>query len=131
MLNVKSFCSSTAGLVTVAAVLILAVLVAFAIGGDWSGGLIGSVILIAFVAVVVIGRRRSDTLNVMSGLGDERSRHLYMQACAFAGTVMSVVIPGWWLVTVAQGKPNTTLDLLAAIFGLSFIFASAVLARRS
>ena len=131
MLNVKSFCSSTRGLVTFGAVLILAVFLAFALGGDWSGAVISSVILIAFLAVVAVGRRHSDTLNVMSGLGDERSRHLYLRASAFAGTVMALVIPAWWLVTVAQGKPNTTLNLLAAIFGLSFIFASAVLARRS
>jgi hypothetical protein len=131
MTNVKSFCSSTAGLITFGALLIIAVLVAFVLGGDWAGGLIGSAILVAYLAVIAIGRRRSDTLSVMSGLGDERSRHLYMRACAFAGTVMAFVIPGWWLVTVAEGKPNPTLNVLGSIFGVSFIAASIVLARRS
>jgi hypothetical protein len=45
--------------------------------------------------------------------------------------VMSFLLPGWWLVTVAQGDPNTTLSVLAAVFGVTFIGAVAVLARRS
>jgi hypothetical protein len=87
--------------------------------------------LLAFTAVVHLGRRRSNTLEVMSGTGDERIRSLYMQAVAVAGTVMSFVLPGWWLVTVAQGEPNDVLSGLCAIFGVTFIAAVAVLARRS
>ena len=48
----------------------------------------------------------SETINVMSGVSDERARSLYTQAVAVAGTVMSFVLPGWWLVTVAQGEPD-------------------------
>ena len=43
---------------------------------------------------------------------------------------MSFLLPAWWLVTVAQGDPNETLSLLCAIFGVSFILAIVVLARR-
>ena len=85
----------------------------------------------ALIAVVHFGRRRSNTLEVMSGTGDERVRSLYMQAVAIAGTVMSFVLPGWWLVTVAQGEPNDVLSALCAIFGLTFVAAIVVLARRS
>ena len=67
----------------------------------------------------------------MSGTGDERIRSLYTRAVAFAGAVMSFVLPGWWLVTVAQGDPDETLALLSALFGASFIVAVAFLARRS
>jgi hypothetical protein len=88
-------------------------------------------VLLAFTAVVHFGRRRSNTLEVMSGTGDERVRSLYMQAVAIAGTVMSFLLPGWWLVTVAQGEANDTLALLCAIFGATFVIAVAVLARRS
>jgi hypothetical protein len=86
-------------------------------------------VLLAFTAVVHFGRRRSNTLEVMSGTGDERVRSLYTQAVAVAGTVMSFVLPGWWLVTVAQGEPNNVLSVLCAIFGLTFVVAVAVLAR--
>jgi 4-amino-4-deoxy-L-arabinose transferase-like glycosyltransferase len=89
-----------------------------------------ALVLLAFTAVVHFGRRRSNTLEVMSGTGDERVRSLYTQAVAIAGTVMSFLLPAWWLVTVAQGDPNETLSLLCAIFGVSFILAIVVLARR-
>jgi len=90
-----------------------------------------AVIMAAFIAVVHFGRRRSNTLEVMSGTGDERVRTLYTKAVALAGTVMAFLLPGWWLVTVAQGDPNETLSVLSAIFGATFIVAIVVLARRS
>jgi hypothetical protein len=89
-----------------------------------------ALVLLAFTALVHFGRRRSNTLEVMSGTGDERVRSLYTQAVAFAGAVMSFLLPGWWLVTVAAGDPNDTLALLSAIFGLSFVVAVVFLARR-
>ena len=67
----------------------------------------------------------------MSGTGDERVRHLYMHAVAIAGTVMAFLLPGWFLVTVAQGDADTTLSTLSAIFGLTFVVSVVVLARRS
>ena len=76
-----------------------------------------------FIAVVHFGRHRSNVLEVMSGTGDERVRSLYMRAVAFAGAVMAWVLPGWWLVTVAQGDPNETLSILCAIFAFCFIDA--------
>jgi hypothetical protein len=126
----KAFCMSTAGQLTLGMLLVAALFVAFAIGGDAGSGAIGAAIVLAFLLVVLFGRRRSDTLDVMSGIGDERGRLLYTRAVAFAGTVMSFVLPGWWLVTVAQGDPNETLSLMCAIFGASFVLAVVVLARR-
>jgi hypothetical protein len=49
---------------------------------------------------------------------------------AFSGTVMSLVLPIWWLVTIAQGDPSEVLTICCAIFGASFILAVVVLARR-
>ena len=68
-----------------------------------------ALILVAFIAVVHFGRSRSNTLEVMSGTGDERVRSLYTRAVAFAGMVMAFVLPGWWMVTVARGDQNYTL----------------------
>jgi hypothetical protein len=106
------------------------VFVAFAIGGDPADGAIGAALVLGFLLLVYFGRRRSDTLDVMSGIGDERGKLLYTRAVAFAGTVMSFVLPIWWLVTIAQGDPNEVLSIACAIFGVSFIFAVVVLARR-
>ena len=87
-------------------------------------------VLLAFTAIVHFGRRRFNTLEVMSGTGDERVRSLYLRAIAIAGTVMSFVLPAWWLVTVAQGDPNEVLNWLCAIFGATFVVDIMVLARR-
>jgi hypothetical protein len=87
-------------------------------------------VLLAFAAIVHFGRRRFNTLEVMSGTGDERIRSLYTQAVAIAGTVMAFLLPGWWLVTVAQGDPSDTLAVLSAVFGGTFVVATIVLARR-
>ncbi|MEP6953356.1 MAG: hypothetical protein ABI950_04740 [Solirubrobacteraceae bacterium] len=86
--------------------------------------------MLALLLAVAAGRRRSGTLDVMSGVGDERARSLYTRSTALAGTIMSVVLPGWWLVTVAQGDPDETLSLTCALMGAAFLVSVAVLARR-
>jgi O-antigen/teichoic acid export membrane protein len=107
-----------------------AVIAAFAIGGDMSSALVSGALVVAFVLFVYFGRRHSEAVEVMSGIGDERTRTLYRDACAFAGSVMSFVLPGWWLVSVAQGEPDTTLSALCAIFAVAWAGAAVVLPRR-
>jgi hypothetical protein len=107
------------------------VIAAFLIGGDVTSGLISGALVIGFVLVVHFGRRRSQSLEIMSGMGDERTRQLYLRATAFAGSVMAFVLPGWWLVTVATGDPDMTLSTLCAIFALMWAGAAVVLPRRS
>jgi hypothetical protein len=108
-----------------------AVFAAFAIGDSLGAALVSGGIVVAFVLTVHLGRRRIESLEVMSGLGDERSRHLYVHSTALAGSVMAFVLPTWWLVTVAQGKPDETLSTLCAVFGLTWIAAAIMLPRRS
>jgi hypothetical protein len=72
------------------------VFVAFAVGQDLGSGLVSGGLVIAFVVLVHVGRRRSQSLEVMSGIGDERTRHLYTGATAFAGSVMALVLPVRW-----------------------------------
>jgi hypothetical protein len=128
---VKTFWTSPTGQLSLGLLLVAAVFVAFTLGGDAGQGAISAAIVLAFLLLVLLGRRRSDTLDVMSGIGDERGKLLYTRAVAFAGTVMSFVLPIWWLVTIAQGEPNDVLSLCCAIFGVSFIGAVVVFARRS
>jgi hypothetical protein len=127
----KTFVMCPTGQLMLGLVLVAAVFVAFAVGGDAGQGAVSAAIVLAFLLLVLLGRRHSDTLDVMSGIGDERGKLLYTRAVAFAGTVMSFVLPIWWLVTIAQGDPDDTLSLMCAIFGVSFILAVVVLARRS
>jgi hypothetical protein len=127
----KTFVMSPTGQLMLGLVLVAAVFVAFAVGGDAGQGAVSAAIVLAFLLLVLLGRRHNDTLDVMSGIGDERGKLLYTRAVAFAGTVMSFVLPIWWLVTIAQGEPNDVLALCCAIFGASFIFGVVILARRS
>ena len=126
----KAFWYSATGQLTLGLILVAAVFVAFAIGGDPGSGAVSAALVLAFLLVVLLGRRRSDTLDVMSGIGDERGKLLYTRAVAFTGTVMSFVLPIWWLVTIAQGDPNEVLTICCAIFGATFVLAVVVLARR-
>jgi hypothetical protein len=126
----RAFWTSTTGQLGLGLLLVAAVFVAFAIGDDAGSGAVSAAIVLGFLLLVLFGRRRSDTLDVMSGIGDERGKLLYTRAVAFAGTVMSFVLPVWWLVTIAKGEPNDVLALCCAIFGASFIVAVVVLARR-
>ena len=127
----KAFWMSATGQLSAGLVLVAAVFAAFVAGGDPTFGLMSAGLVLGFLLLVFFGRRRSDTLDIMSGVGDERGKLLYTRAVAFSGTVMSFVLPIWWLVTVAQGDPNEVLSICCAIFGATFVLAVVVIARRS
>jgi hypothetical protein len=115
-----------------AGMLVIAGLVAtgFWMADGAESGLLAGAWMLAFVGAVHFGRRRSDAISVVGGIGDERTRNLYTRSLAFAGAVLSFVIPGWWLITVVQGRPSQTLALLGAIFAVSFVGAAFVVSRR-
>jgi len=110
-----------------AAVATAAFWIGLGFGQAWPVGLATA----AFAVFVHLGRNRSGTVEAMAGIADERAQQLYTRATSFSGTVLTGVIVGWWLVTAAQGDPNETLSVLAAVGGVSFIAATAALARRS
>ncbi len=93
-------------------------------------GLLTAAWMFGFVALVHYGRRRSDTINTMGGVGDERTRTLSLRAIGFTGAVVAVVVPTWWLVTVILGDANETLALVSAITGSSFVVGSFIASRR-
>jgi hypothetical protein len=107
-----------------------AVIAVFWVAQGVEEAIYASAVLLVFTALVHFGRRYSGTLEVMSGTGDERVRSLYTRAVAIAGSVMALLLPGWFLVTVAQGDPNATLSTLSVIFGVTFVGAVMLLARR-
>jgi hypothetical protein len=123
--------TTSRGFAAFGALLALAFVAAFAIAGQLASGLICGGVLLAYLGLVVVGGRRSPTLQTLSATGDERSTSIYQRAAAIAGGLLVVVILAWWLVSVARGHENTTLPPLAAAFGACFILAFAVLQRRS
>ena len=70
----KAFWTSANGQLTLGLVLVAGVFAAFAAGGDAGFGLVTAALVLAFLLLVYFGRRRSDTLDVMSGIGDERDQ---------------------------------------------------------
>ncbi|HST37947.1 MAG TPA: hypothetical protein VLK58_00495 [Conexibacter sp.] len=108
-----------------------AMVVAFALVSDVVWGLACGAIVLVYTLVVVLGRNRSGTLEVLSGAGDERAEAIYLRASAVAGGLTITVIICWWIVAIAVGAQTTTLTILGAVFGAAFIVASAVLQRRS
>lgn len=103
---------------------------AYWIGTDTAGGLQAAAILFGFALILHFGRRRSATIETMSGVGDERTRALTQRATAATGYAMSVVLAAWGLASVALGEFNTTIGLLSVIFALTWIVTCAWYARR-
>ena len=110
-------------------------LTAIAVVASWIGlgaseALFMGAVLVAFTVFVTRGRRRSDAIRAMSGIGDERTQMLSLRAGAFTAYALSLVIAGWWLVSVAQGEPNETISALGAIFAVVWVGATVFYARR-
>lgn len=102
---------------------------AFLVGLGPVPAAIAGLVMFGQLAIISIGRRRSDAIRVVSGAGDERDRSLSTRAMSSAGTVTGLVIIGWWLLTVASGRPDQTLFTLVLLFSGSYFVAAAVHAR--
>ena len=92
-----------------------------AIVGGWLG---------IFIAVMHLGRKRSEAVRIMGGMGDERVRALYTRALAFAGATMAFALPATWLASVLADDENYLVAALAGLFGTAFIGASIWLEQR-
>ncbi|HEY6758207.1 MAG TPA: hypothetical protein VI318_01910 [Baekduia sp.] len=103
---------------------------AYWIGEGATGGLQAGAILFAFSLLVYFGRRRSATIETMSGVGDERTRALTQRATAFSGYAMACVLAAWGLVSAAAGEFSTTIGALSVVFAVTWIAACAWLSWR-
>jgi hypothetical protein len=113
-----------------ALVLGIAALVAFGIGGDWWGG-VGSFVIMAGYATVLVLGRRFESLAVLGGQEiDERRRAIGTHAAAWAAyVVLSVAVAEtYW--NAAHGRQGGTWATVAALGGASFIVSVVVLRRR-
>ena len=61
------------------------VFAAYAVGQGVEDAIVPALLVGAFVTFVVLGRARSDSLDTMSGIGDERTQENYTRAVAVAG----------------------------------------------
>ena len=93
-------------------------------------GALSGLLLFALAAFLYWGRERFDSINVLSGHGDERTRSLFTQASADTGTILAVVITGWWFAGGIAGEVNSTLTILAAVGAASFLTSAWTSSRR-
>jgi hypothetical protein len=107
----------------------IAVAVFWAAEGPGAAGRTAA-ILAALIAFIELGRRHSDAVATISGVGDERTRALNARAMTACAHVMAYVLVAWWLVSVAQGHANETVGVLCAVFGLTYVLTAAFAAWR-
>ena len=106
------------------------VLAAFAIGGDPADGVKAFGVLALVAAIFWLGRR-SDTLQGLGGpRRDERWAMIDLRATALAGMATITVILGAWLYEIASGRDGSPFGQLAAVGGLAYVAAVALLRRR-
>ena len=104
---------------------------AFAIGDSLGQG-IGAFAVMAALAAVFFFGRRSETLQGLGGPGrDERWQMIDVHATAISGALTILFVLGGWLYEVANGQDGEPWVLIAAVAGLSYIFAVAFMRWRS
>jgi len=114
----------------VSLVLGASVFVAFLIGGNAGDGAKAFGVL-ALVAAVFWFGGRSETLQGLGGPGrDERWATIDLRASALAGLVTISVILGAWLYEIASGRDGAPYGQLAAVGGIAYIAAVALLRFR-
>jgi hypothetical protein len=108
------------------------VFAAFAIGGNGDEGAKAFGVLAVVALVFAVAGSRSETLSGLAGPGrDERWAAIDLRASAFAGTAVIFAMLGAWLYELADGQDGSPYGQLAAVGGIAYIVAVAVLRWRA
>lgn len=106
------------------------VFTAFAVGGDPGDGATAAGVFILLAAVFAFGTS-SETLQGLGGPGrDERWAMIDLRASALAGLVTILAVVAAWLWEIAHGRGGSPYGQLAAVGGIAYILAVAVLRWR-
>lgn len=113
-----------------AAMLGVAFLAAFWVGGRPADGLYALAVMVVFGALIFVGGR-SETIRGLRGDGrDERFAHLDLVASAIAGSVLIGLVIAMCIWEWAHGRDGTPYTQLGAISGVAYIVAIAFLRWR-
>jgi hypothetical protein len=83
--------------------------------------------------VVLLAGKRWDPIAVLGAPGeDERAANVHTRAAAAAGQVLALVIVGGFFYDVARGALDHSIwPALGGVFGLTYLVALVIAARRS
>jgi prepilin signal peptidase PulO-like enzyme (type II secretory pathway) len=108
----------------------IAYLVAGWAGGNLEFGLFGLALMTGLAVVLVLVRRRSETVKGLLDRRDERINTIDLRATAFAGVLLIVTVVGGFVVEIARGQDGAPFYWLGAIAGVAYIGAVIVLRLR-
>jgi uncharacterized membrane protein len=108
----------------------VALCVASWVGGYPDQGVAMLAVMGVFAVVLLLAGRRSETVAGVLDHRDERLSRIDLQATAVAGQVLTVAVIVAFIVELARGNSGTPFTWLGAIFGVTYLFALAVLRWR-
>jgi hypothetical protein len=104
----------------------LAYLLAGWAGGDLEFGLFGLALMTGLAVVLLLVRRRSETVKGLLDRRDERINTIDLRATAFAGITVIVAVVIAFVVEIATGGDGSQYAWLGAIGGVAYIGAVIV-----
>jgi hypothetical protein len=99
---------------------------------EWELGVVGLGIMLVYGLVLVVTRRRSETMGLLAGdFSDERKAQIATSALAVTAQAMMLVVIGGFLYGLATDSAHTEVFSALAAFG-AVVFAGSlfVLSRR-
>jgi hypothetical protein len=95
-------------------------------GGDLGFGLFGLALMTGLAVVLLLVRRRSETVKGLLDRRDERINTIDLRATAFAGVTVIVAVVIAFVVEIASGGDGSQYAWLGAIGGVAYIGAVIV-----
>ena len=108
----------------------LVYLVAFWAGGSLAYGVFGLVVMVAFSLLLLVARRRSETVRGLLDHRDERISAIDLRATAVTALAMIAVVLVAFVVEIARGHSGWPYDMIGAVGGLTYLVAVIVLRIR-
>lgn len=108
----------------------LAYLLAGWAGGNLAFGLTGLAIMTALAVVLLLVRRRSETVRGLLDRRDERINQIDLKATAFAGSAVIAAVIVAFIVEIARGHDGSQYAWLGAVGGTAYILGVLVLRVR-
>ena len=109
----------------------LVLFVAAWIGDDLRRGLSYLAVLTGFGLIVLFSGRSETVRGLRGDARDERFRMIDIQASAFAGLIVILVLIGAWVVEIARGHEGDPYARLLAVAGVAYLVAIAFMRWRS